>query len=287
MTGTHGIRRRPEDMNEMLSPDGAPERPLLGEAPKGSYRARDGNGVEIDTHEAVFPILRMDSSQHLHLVGTAFFIADNGIFATAKHVVTSVFDPDGVPLDPLIVLQFAPGGTVYQRAVHRVTHHRVSDVAVGVLWPVHHKTTGKTLPNKLFKLVSTPPPIGASVATYAHPKTRIVHGTPQEVHVESSFFVGTLVESFPEGRDHTMLPGPCFQTSMVIHGGASGGPVVGPDGRAFGINSTGFEDDFVSFVSPISEILDLAIPGIVLPGESHARDVTVRELSDRKLVVLG
>ena len=52
---------------------------------------------------------------------------------------------------------------------------------------------------------------------------------------------------------------------MVIRGGASGGPVVGQNGRAFAVNSTGLEDDFVSFVSPVSEVLDLSLPGTWCP----------------------
>jgi len=260
-------------------------RTLLGEAPKGLYRAQAGDGVVVEANEVVFPILRQEPSKDLHLVGTGFFIAENGIFVTAKHVVTSVFDTHGVPRQPLVVLQFGPGNTYYQRPVHRATHHAVADVAVGVAWPMRHNTTGQPLPNKLLRLSTTPPPIGEVVATYAYPKTTILHGTPQQVHLEPTFFEGRLVESFPDGRDRILLPGACFRTSMVIHGGASGGPVVGQNGRAFAVNSTGLEDDFVSFVSPVSEVLDLSLPGVVMPGASDARVVTMRELRDRGFVV--
>ena len=74
---------------------------------------------------------------------------------------------------------------------------------------------------------------------------------------------------------------------MVIHGGASGGPVVGLSGTVFGVNSTGFENDDVSFVSPISEIMDLRIPQIVMPGSPEPRTVTVRELKERGFVPSG
>lgn len=260
---------------------------LLGEAPKGLYRAQAGDGVVVEPNEVVFPILSQEPSKDLHLVGTGFFIAENGIFVTAKHVVTSVFDSHGVPRQPLVILQFGAGNTYYQRPVHRCTHHPVADVAVGVAWPMHHNTTGEPLPNKLLRLSTTPPPIGGVVTTYAYPKTAILHGTPQQVHLEPTFFEGELVEYFPDGRDRVFLPVPCFRTSMVVHGGASGGPVVAQDGRAFGVNSTGLEDDFVSFVSPVSGILDLGIPGVVMPGSPDARVVTVRELRDRGFVVFA
>lgn len=258
---------------------------LLGEAPKGLYRAQAADGTVVETHEVVFPILRQEPSGDFYLVGTGFFIAENGIFVTAKHVITSVFGDNSVPAQPLIILQFGPGNTYYQRPIHRCTHHPIADVAVGVAWPMRHNTTGSPLPNKLLRLATSPPPIGSLIATYAYPKNTILHGVPQEVHLEPTFFEGQLVEYFPNGRDRFMLPGPCFRTSMVIHGGASGGPVVGSDGRAFGINSTGLENDFVSFVSPVSEILDLGIPGVTMPESFGPRVVTVRELRDRGFVL--
>lgn len=260
-------------------------RTLLGEAPNGLYHAQTGDGVVVKANEVVFPILRQEPSKDLHLVGTGFFIAENGIFVTAKHVVTSVFDAHDVPRQPLVILQLGPDNTYYQRPVHRATHHAVADVAVGIAWPMRHNTTGLALPNKLLRLLLTPPPIGEVVATYAYPKTTILHGTPQQVHLESTFFEGHLVESFPGGRDRILLPGACFRTTMVVHGGASGGPVVGQSGRAFAVNSTGLENDFVSFVSPVSDILDLGLPGVVVPGAPDARVVTIRELRDRGFVV--
>lgn len=262
-------------------------RKLLGEAPKDRYHAQTSHGVTVEPNEVVFPILRQEPSKDLHLVGTGFFIAQNGIFVTARHVITSVFDSEGIPRQPLVILQFDVGNTYYVRPVHRCTHHSVADVAVGVAWPMHHNTSGEPLPNKLLRLSTTPPPIGEVVATYAYPKTTILHGTPQEVHVEPTFFEGHLIEAFPNGRDSVFFSGPCFRTSMVIHEGASGGPVVGQDGRVFGVNSTALEEDFVSFVSPVSEILNLVIPGVIMPGSSEAHVVTVRELRDRGFVVFA
>jgi S1-C subfamily serine protease len=67
---------------------------------------------------------------------------------------------------------------------------------------------------------------------------------------------------------------------MVIHGGASGGPVVGPNGTVFAVNSTGFDANEISYVSCISEVLDLAIPNVVLPGSQIPRSTTLRELME-------
>jgi hypothetical protein len=123
------------------------------------------------------------------------------------------------------------------------------------------------------------------VSTYAYPKTDIQPGMPQVVRFEPAFFDGVLIEHHPHGRDKVVLPGPCFRTSMVIHGGASGGPVIGGDGTVFAVNSTGFDDDEISYVSCISEVLDLAITDVALPGSSTPRTTTLRELRDLGFVL--
>ena len=146
---------------------------------------------------------------------------------------------------------------------------------------MHHKATGAPMPNKVLTLAAVPPPLASVVCPYAYPKTTVLSGKPQVVHFEPGYFDGTLLEHFPLGRDRVILPGPCFRTSMVIHGGASGGPVIGPNGSVFAVNSTGFDDDDVSYVSCISATLDLSIPDVIFPGDASPRTTTLRELTER------
>jgi hypothetical protein len=258
---------------------------LLGEAPKGAYQFHTDDGALGDPSEAVFPILSQDAKGIFSLIGTGFFIAENGIFVTAAHVISAVLDEHDNPTGPLGLFQFSPGGKYYPRPIHCATRHPVADVAVGVAWPMHHNQTGHPLPNKLLSLSTSAPGLGTVVSTYAYPKTTIQRGSPQVIHFEPAFFDGQVVEHFPNGRDRAVLPGACFQTSMVIHGGASGGPVLGPNGAVFGVNSTGFENEAVSFVSCISQILELGIPDVVVPGSHRPRLVTVRELCEMKFVL--
>jgi hypothetical protein len=88
---------------------------------------------------------------------------------------------------------------------------------------------------------------GDLVATYAYQSTIIQSAeTGQLFSFNPEFYEGRIVGYLANGRDRVMLPGPCYRTDMVIHHGASGGPVADPSGRVFGINSTGFDgtDDF-------------------------------------------
>jgi hypothetical protein len=72
------------------------------------------------------------------------------------------------------------------------------------------------------------------------------------VNFSAAYYEDRIEEYLPAGRDRVMLPGPCWRTSMTIHGGASGGPVFDERGRVFAINSTGF--GYVSSIVPVFEV---------------------------------
>lgn len=262
-----------------------PRLPLFGQAKPGLYSGKTVDGDSVDLGHAIFPIVTQRNDGLFVAIGTGFFVAEQGIFITAAHVVEAVLDEQGKATGPFGIFQFLPGGTYYVRPIHRVTRHLVADVAVGIAAPMSHNLTGAPMPNKILALAAKPPKVGSSVATYAYPKTDIQPGKPQVVRFVSGFFDGTLLEHHPNGRDRVVLPGPCFRTSMVIHGGASGGPVVGADGKVFAVNSTGFDGDTLSYVSCISEALDLAITNVTLPGSPKPRTTTLRELSQLGFVL--
>ena len=67
---------------------------------------------------------------------------------------------------------------------------------------------------------------------------------------------------------------------MVIHHGASGGPVAGPSGRVFGRNSTGFDGTNDFYISRINEIFSLEIE----TGESDS--ITIQQLVNEGAVTV-
>lgn len=279
-------RRRPcAPPPPMVDTSQMTHRPLLhGQAPRDHYSAQ----TQVDLNQAIFPIVTQRPDGLFVAIGTGFFVAENGIFVTAAHVVTAILDGQGNVTGPFGIFQFLPDNHVSLRPIHRATRHRVADVAVGVATPMHHNTTGAPIPNKILTLAASPLSVGSPVCTYAFQKTEIQPGKPQIVRFNPGFFEGVLREHHPQGRDKVLLPGPCFLTTMVIHGGASGGPVIGPNGTVFAINSTGvkFDDgDELSYVSCISEVLDLAIPNVVLPGSPLPRTTTLREMRDLGFVI--
>lgn len=148
--------------------------------------------------EAVFPIVKLESEGQFRLIGTGFFIAENGVFATAKHVLMDVFDEGDRQTHPISFIQFLPDNRYILRPVLRCTSNTIADVSVGVAAPGHHNTTGAPLPNKIVTLTVVPPIPGARVATYGYPKTV---ARESELHFFPAFYDGLMEEHFPDGRD--------------------------------------------------------------------------------------
>lgn len=259
--------------------------PLPGEAPPTAFRAVDGDGQPVEPNEVIFPIVRQERNARFRLIGTGFFITDNGLFASAKHVLLDVIDKAGNQTAPIGLFQFLPGDNFLLRPILRCVSHDLADVAVGVAAPMTDKT-GAPLKNKLLTLTTEHPVIGAPVATYAYPKTLFRGGRTQGLHFYPAYFEGRIEAYFASGRDRILMPAACFQTSMHVYGGASGGPVFGADGAAFGINSSGYDGTDCSFVSRIADILPLRVSSVITPRSSSSRGVVVRELADDGFVIV-
>ena len=254
-------------------------RALPGQAPDGLYKAVDDSGGTVHLGETVLPILKQVEGRRWELIGTGFFISGNGVFATAKHVLHDVLDAKGQQLHPIVIFQFIPGNQYLIRPVMLGSHNTEADIAIGVLQQATHNETGETLNNKTLTLTTNAPKVGEIVATYAYPNTVSEENeSVQSLIFSPAYYEGILEEYLVEGRDNSMLPGPCYRTSIIMHGGASGGPVVGPSGRVFAINSTGFHGADVSYVSRINEILPLSVN---IMDMGTPRSLTVLEMARR------
>ncbi len=247
---------------------------------------RDGDGLPTDGLEGFFPIIRMSETDRWNPLGTGFFISNNGLFATAKHVLTD--DSTGALVDSLAGVQIIRReNRAIVRQVVKATLHPEFDVAVGFLLDRRFQEERVQTVNKFFSLTTSTPGIGAKVATFAFPRP-IAAGNEDSFQLlfTSSGISGQVEDYYPKGRDSAMLRGPCFRTSMTTAGGASGAPVAFGDGHVFGLVSSGVPDQPVNYVSSIAPILELALPNLqLLSGEIRA-SMTISELADVGLVVL-
>lgn len=227
-----------------------------GSTPPNLYGFEDETGTSIVGGAAIIPLLELIEGREYRRIGTGFFITSSGVFATAKHVLVSAHECGR----PIFTWQLIPPNQWHIRPVLQFSYHDTADVAIGVSCPSVHEETGEPLVDIRVRLTTRRQNAGDLVATYAYPNT-IIQATEsgQMLSFNPEFYEGQIVEYFPDGRDSVMLPGPCYRTDMVIHHGASGGPVAGPSGRVFGINSTGFDGTDDSYISRIDELFSLQI----------------------------
>ncbi len=172
-----------------------------------------------------------------------------------------------------------PDGTYTMRNVHGFVVHSIIDVGVGFVWPMMHPQTGKPLLTGRLILTAEQQVVGEAIFTYAYPKT-IVHQDPHpQIFFYPGYYAGRLEEYHSTGRDPVLLPYPCYRTSITLHGGSSGGPVVNSRGRVFAINSKSFEGaPDVSFVSRIIDILGLTLPSVSI-GNTLPAPMLIFELA--------
>jgi hypothetical protein len=157
--------------------------------------------------------------------------------------------------------------------------HTIADIAIGVRCQALHAETHEPLVNARLPLNTRAHSVGDLVATYAYPNTDILtNEAGQTPSFNPAFYEGNILEHHPDGRDKLILPGPCYRTSIVIHHGASGGPVLGQSGVVFALNSTKIDGTDDSYVSSINEALSLSI---TIEGDHGVEELTIQQLADR------
>lgn len=230
--------------------------------------------------ECVFPLCAQGKGKKWRFIGTAFFINHFGVFVTAKHVIQEFLDGRSSPEDDALCgFLVMRDNTVAPLRVLHASAHLTADVAVGRLALLQNRETGEIRPTMSFPMTMKPAPVGQQAFTFAYPQTVVdASQSPQKFQIAPWFFDGAVTQHFPSGRDRVMLPGNVYETCITIKGGASGGPVYDENGNVFGVNSTGIDGTDISYVSSISDIMDLVICDMNHPDGTHWDTITIREL---------
>jgi hypothetical protein len=234
---------------------------------KGGFH--DLGGTPRHGWEAIFPIVQIKSEIEWMPIGTGFFISNNGMFATAKHVIV---DREGAPLRSLFGIQFLhETNEIVLREIVKMDLHCQADVGIGFLFDKTFAERGEQTVNKCLGLTVKIPEAGERIVTYSFPQSAVFEDeSGRGLSFESSASKGAFEQFYPSGRDRVLLPGPCIRTSMPLAPGSSGGPVVFGTGFVFGINSTGFDGTDISYLSPVSSLLELAAHNVrLLDGTVH------------------
>ncbi len=225
---------------------------------------------------AIVPLISEDKKLgKLFFIGTAFYISNSGILMTAKH---NLFDKENKLFSNLGVYHFLPDNQCILRPIRTLTFTNEYDIAY--LLPEQILNKNKELvSNPTLILSNSEPVIGEQLATYGYPNSRM---NVNEFHFNADFFLGNCIQYKSEGSP--MLRNPCYQTSIHIKSGSSGGPVFDKEGHVFAICSTGYDliegEDNISFITPIQPSFNLILE------DGLGNRSTILELIENGIILL-
>lgn len=219
-------------------------------------------GTKIQAEELIMPLVTFDPAKaEWRCVGTGFFIQPLGGFVTAKHVFQN---NDGTDLATLYGIQTLSNNERHVRPVVDINYHPNADICIGMLGK-RRLSDGSDLPASIapaFSLDLRQLPIGDSIKTFAFPltKTEYLEENKAEFTFQGKWSTGKIEDFHEQG--FSLLKNRCYQTSMHIDHGASGGPVL-RNNLVIGVNSTGYqlaeEDGPLSFITPIDYLLEMTV----------------------------
>lgn len=257
--------------------------PLDGAADPNAWHIAADHGPLPNPVGHTFPILTHDADGQWRLIGTGFYISQDGLFVTARHVIDDVLDGDQQVL-PVAIMQFTSESGLFgaqnflMRPIMQCWLGETADIALGVAATATNKVTGKVLTHWNWRTSWTTPQVGATVSTLAFPNhifTQSEHG--QTLHSRPDAYIGQI-QDVKEYRDRLLVPYPYIQVDTRIHGGASGGPVFGPEGSVIGVNCRYFEPDGPGICAQIRCLQNAYFDDGMLKDDSKPRRIEFHEL---------
>lgn len=238
-------------------------------------------GEEVNHEQAIIPLISFNKrTRTFRCIGTAFFVNSSGVFITAKHVL---YDSNDKMFEMIMGVQALSTGTIVSRQISHLCIHDTADITIG-------KFEDKAYDGNAIEVEYEPPPpfilsfqpleLNDEIMSFGYPRVQ-----KEAVDTKTTFKFtgiwtsGIIKEYCPDGG--FLLRNRCYQTSMHIENGASGGPVF-KKSYVVGINSTGWlleeGQEPLSYITPIDYIYDLQFEF------ESGKLVTVKELIDQNLI---
>jgi hypothetical protein len=235
-----------------------------------------------------FPLISHDAAGRCRVVGTGFYVNDEGMFVTARHVVEDVMR-DEVQVAPLVALHlhspmglFGPAEVIV-RPIIQCWLGDPADVALGYAAIPINANTRERLKHWAWTLSWGVPKTSSVAATYAFPNSA-VSADGRRICLAPDTYMGRVLSS-GNFRDSVLMPFPFIEVDCRIHGAASGGPLLSGDRspHVVGVNCTEYVAVEAELAGPAfcvqSRCLaDAYFDNFVLPGERRPRPVTFDEM---------
>lgn len=235
-------------------------------------------GEHFEHPPAIVPLVTIDKEKDCYVfIGTAFYISNSGVLLTAKH---NLFDNKKKLFENLFVVHFFKNESYIFRPIRTTTYSNEHDLAYLLPEGILDKE-GNTVDSPSLILTDAIPEYDEQLGMYGYPNSRILRSDGStNIYFNSEPFLGKCRDYFPNG--FSILKNPCFQTSILIKGGASGGPVFDKNGNVFAVCSTGYEIDDggenISFVTPVSPSFNLVL------NDNAGNELPILELIERGII---
>jgi hypothetical protein len=241
-----------------------------------------------------FPLISHDPAGRCRVVGTGFYVNNEGMFVTARHVVQDVMRDD-VQIAPLVALHlhspnglFGPSECIV-RPIVQCWLGDPADVALGYTAIQTNAVTGERLKHWAWTLSWRVPEINSVAATYAFPNSSVSEDGSR-IRLAPDAYTGRILGS-GDFRDRVMMPFPFLEVDCRIHGAASGGPLLSGDRltHVVGINCTEYEPDGDNPAGPAFGaqsrcLAEAYFEELALPGEARPRLVTFNEMVTERII---
>ena len=189
------------------------------------------NNLEFRNEQGIFPLIEfVKHTQQFRCLGTCFFINGFGTFVTAKHVIKHA-----KASSMMYIVQMLSDSTAVNREITYLSIHPTADIAVGQVGVARDPLTAKEVEYELapncslsFKRLEN----GTPLKSFGYPHTSLaVEGTMYTFQFRGVWSRGYVEDYHFDG--FSRLKNSCYQTSIRIDSGCSGGPVF-KDGHVVG-----------------------------------------------------
>jgi hypothetical protein len=221
---------------------------------------------------------------------------------TARHVVDGFWDYYGDPKVDLYTegtkkadfsvyaVQFPGNGTAHALwATKNMELCPYSDLAVISVVPAND--LAKSYPFPLMPHMDIlPPAVGEEVAAFGYADTSVLSedGDTVKFQPKPLSTIGKVTEVWPESRDSSFLPFPCFSVEETAFiGGMSGGPIFNKAGHLCGLICTGFDGAPVVFGSVLWPMLGIPIRHAPPPNTTVRGKYPMADLSKLGLMFVN